>query len=84
MLNAKHSINEKQDCDRCKVLNPQPRCQELVILYKFESLIIINSIGQGSYLKVKSLSASQEIFRILWKPKIHYGVHRGARHLFTS
>jgi hypothetical protein len=76
MLHGKHSIYEKQDCDRYKTLNSQPRCLELAILYKFGSLLITDSIGQGSSPKAKSLSASQEIFSILWKPKVHYRVHR--------
>jgi hypothetical protein len=54
----------------------QPRCLARATLYRLESLIITNSIGQGPSRKAKSLSDSQEIFSVLWKPKVHYRVHR--------
>jgi hypothetical protein len=39
-------------------------------------LFLTNSMKQSSSWKAKRPSASQEIPRILWNPKVHYHIHR--------
>jgi hypothetical protein len=41
-----------------------------------EIVVVYFSVEQSPFWEANRFSASQEIFRILWNPKVHYHIHK--------